>query len=193
MIGNRIRRLMSTTDSIHLHLSERKQPCIFLPISLTLSCVNRYFVQLGGVCLHRNWCKCIYSLQNILPTGNLPSHYYLPFTTIWQHISRFKNISCKFGWDSWVDFALSWGILLKLTGPPYSANHFYTHVNCYNVFIFILGIGILILKMWIYIVKLRWESPNWNISNVFRKASILFLPLGLVAPHYLITVHYVKM
>lgn len=36
MIGNRIRRLMSTTDSIHLHLSERKQPCIFLLISLFL-------------------------------------------------------------------------------------------------------------------------------------------------------------
>lgn len=37
MIGNPIRCLMSTTDnSIHLHLSERKQPYILLPISLFL-------------------------------------------------------------------------------------------------------------------------------------------------------------
>lgn len=37
MIGDPIPRLMSTTDnSVQLHLSERKQPCILLPISLFL-------------------------------------------------------------------------------------------------------------------------------------------------------------
>lgn len=34
-----------------------------------------------------------------------------------------------------------------MTGFPHSANHFYTHVNCYCVFIFLLDIGILILKI----------------------------------------------
>lgn len=34
-----------------------------------------------------------------------------------------------------------------MTGFSHSANYFYTQANCYNVFIFLLDIGILILKI----------------------------------------------
>lgn len=67
------------------------------------------------------------------------------------------------GWDSWVDFALSWGILLKWTGYPHSANQIYTHVNWYNVFIFLLDIGTLIL------ILIKMREPKLKYYQCVQK------------------------